>query len=248
MGIDGRNPTAASYDRNLRARASFDYARRLVRRIQLNPCFRERHVESKRAGQLLSADNFIVLHLEGHRPGLSTRRGRYLRLLRLRLFARHQAAGGGGRGPAQRCAAILRQARSAGAGEPDRQWPRILRHRRLCLRARPGAQRHRAPQDKDRLAPDQRLRRTLQRHRTGGALPADHAPPALRERRGATGRPRCLAAPLTTTSVRTSATATRAAGHGKPSSCSSASHPQDKEEVRKTGYAKLSAAAGDYVT
>ena len=51
-------------------------------------------------------------------------------------------------------------------------------------------------EDQGRLAAHQRFRRTLQRHGAGGVLPADHAQPALRERRGAPDRPRRLAAPL----------------------------------------------------
>jgi hypothetical protein len=43
------------------------------------------------------------------------------------------------------------------------------------------------------------------------------------------GRPRRLAAPTTTTSGPTSATATKAAVRGRPWSASSASHPQDKK-------------------
>ena len=47
---------------------------------KLNPCFKERHVESERPGELLSADTFMVGTLKGI-EGLSARRGRHLRLL-----------------------------------------------------------------------------------------------------------------------------------------------------------------------
>ena len=48
---------------------------------KLNPCFKERHVESTLPAELLSADTFMVGIAQGHRPGLPARRGRRLRLL-----------------------------------------------------------------------------------------------------------------------------------------------------------------------
>ena len=154
---------------------------------------------------------------QGHRPGLPARRGRHPRLLRLRLPPRQQAAGSRGGGPAQRRPAVLREARPAGRGRADRQWPRVLRHRAAPLRALPGAQRHRAPQDQGPQPADQRLRRALQRHRAGGVLPAGHA---RRSCSRASRRCRPSSTPgctTTTTSGRISATATRAGGHGRRS-------------------------------
>ena len=140
-------------------------------------------------------------HLHGrraqrHRPGLPARCRGHLRLLRVRLPPRLQAAGGSGRRPAQRSAAVLPEPRPARAGSADRQRPRVLRHRTPPLRALPGAQRDRAPYHQGRHAQDQRLRRALQRHRPAGVLPAGHAPETVRERGQPAGRPRRLAAPL----------------------------------------------------
>ena len=55
---------------------------------KLNPCFKERHVESERPGRAALRRHLHGRHAQGHRPGLPARRGRHLRLLRLRLPAR----------------------------------------------------------------------------------------------------------------------------------------------------------------
>ena len=45
---------------------------------KLNPCFRERHVESERPGQLLSADTFMVGSLKASAGSICTPLGRRL--------------------------------------------------------------------------------------------------------------------------------------------------------------------------
>jgi hypothetical protein len=57
---------------------------------KLNPCFRERHVESERPGQLLSADTFMVGTLKGSAGSTCTPWS----TPSARLFARLRAAGG----------------------------------------------------------------------------------------------------------------------------------------------------------
>jgi hypothetical protein len=163
---------------------------------KLNPCFNERHVESGRPGELLSADTFVVGPLKGigrvYLHAVVDTFGSYA----FRLPSRLQAAGGSGRSAAQLRAAVLCQPRPAGRRRADRQRPRVLRHRAAPLRVLPGAQRHRAQEDPGRLAPHQRFRRALQRHGAEGVLPADNAQRSPPKRRGAPGRPRRLAAPL----------------------------------------------------
>ena len=53
-----------------------------------NPCFKERHVESARPGELLNQDTFFVGHLKGGGQGLPARCGGHLLELCLRVLAR----------------------------------------------------------------------------------------------------------------------------------------------------------------
>ena len=96
---------------------------------KLNPCFKERHVE-RAAGRAALGRHLHGRHAQGHRPDLSARGGRHLRLLRLRLFARLQAARGGGRGPAQRRGAVLRRLDLPIGAVLTDHGRRVLRHRR----------------------------------------------------------------------------------------------------------------------
>ena len=138
---------------------------------KLNPCFRERHVESERPGQLLSADTFMVGSLKGigrvYLHAVVDTHGSYAFGF-LHVSKQPEAA-----------VAVLHndvlpfyRQLDLPVGRADRQWPRVLRHRAASLRALPGAQRHRAPQDQGPQPADQRLRRALQRHGAGGILPA----------------------------------------------------------------------------
>ena len=100
---------------------------------KLNPCFRERHVESERPGQLLSADTFMVGSLKGigrvYLHAVVDTHGSYAFGF-LHVSKQPEAA-----------VAVLhndvlpfyRQARPAGDGRADRQWPRVLRHRAAPL-------------------------------------------------------------------------------------------------------------------
>jgi transposase InsO family protein len=81
MGVSVSSPTiqnllikkgmASRYDRLLKleqraATEKLDLTAEQIRAIEkANPCFRERHVESKRPGQLLAQDTFYVGHLKG---------------------------------------------------------------------------------------------------------------------------------------------------------------------------------------
>ena len=66
-----KNGMASRYDRLLKleqraATKKLDLTAEQIRAIEkANPCFRERHVESKRPGQLLAQDTFYVGHLKG---------------------------------------------------------------------------------------------------------------------------------------------------------------------------------------
>lgn len=77
---------------------------------QVNPCYRERHVESGRPGELLAQDPFFVGSFKGvgkvYLHTVVDTYG-YLRPLRLRLPAHLQGAGGRGRRAAQRRPALL---------------------------------------------------------------------------------------------------------------------------------------------
>lgn len=72
-----------------------------------NPCFRERHVESQRPGELLSADTFFVGHFKGIGKVYLQAGGGYLRQLRFWLPAHLQPTGSGGCRAAQRGAPVL---------------------------------------------------------------------------------------------------------------------------------------------
>ena len=189
---------------------------------KLNPCFSRAPHRERAAGRAALGRHFMVGTLEGHRPGLSARRGRHLWLLRVRLPARLEATGGGGGGPAQRRAAVLPHAGLPVTRRAHRQRPRVLRHRAPSVRALPGARRDRAPKDPGRLTPRtngfvERFNGTVlgwssfARPCTGGSTRASR--PCR-----PTSTPGCT---TTTTSDRISATATRADDPGTRSSVSS---------------------------
>ena len=109
---------------------------------QLNPCFRERHVQSAAPGELLSADTFFVRSLKGvgkvYLHAVVDTYGSYAFGF-LHVSTQPEAA-----------AAVLhndvlpfyRLAEAGGEGGPDRQQKRVLRDRAAPLRALPGPQRH----------------------------------------------------------------------------------------------------------
>ena len=146
---------------------------------KLNPCFKERHVESGRPGQLLSADTFMVGTLKGigrvYLHAVVDTYGSYAFGF-LHVSKQPEAA-----------VAVLHNDVVPFYARLDLPIGALLTDngREFCgterpsVRALPGAQRHRAPQDQGRLAAHQRLRRALRRHRPGGVLPAADAQPAI---------------------------------------------------------------------
>jgi transposase-like protein len=154
---------------------------------KLNPCFKGRHVESDRPGQLLSVDTSWSAPSKASAGPICT------------PWSTPSASCTAPKQPETPVAVLHNDVLPFYHlldHHPDRQRPRVLWHRASLLGAQPGAQRHPAQKDQGRLAAHQRLRRALQPHRAGGVLPADHAQPALRDRRRAAGRPRRLATPF----------------------------------------------------
>ena len=196
---------------------------------KLNPCFRERHVESERPGELLSADTFMVGTLKGigrvYLHAVVDTHGSYAFGF-LHVSKQPEAA-----------VAVLHNDVLPFYDKLDLPVEAVLTDngREFCGTERHPYELYLALNDiehrktKVRTPADQRLRRALQRHRAGGVLPPGHAPEAVRRasrRCRPTSTPGCT---TTTTSGRISATATRADGHGRRSSDSS-----DKE-VKRTG-------------
>jgi transposase InsO family protein len=198
-----------------------------------NPCFRERHVESGRPGQLLSADTFMVGTLKGigrvYLHAVVDTLGSYAFGF---LHVRKQP---------EAAVAVLHNDVLPFYQKLDLPVQTILTDngREFC-----GSERH---------AMSSTWRSTTSS--TGRQRSARRAPTAssnastARCWRSSSGRPCAagstraskrsrptwtLGCTTTITSARTSATATSAAARGRPSSCSSASHPQDKK-VKKTG-------------
>ncbi|TSE18150.1 hypothetical protein Talka_02338 [Tepidimonas alkaliphilus] len=126
-----------------------------------NPCFRERHVESSRPGELLSQDTFFV--------------GSFKSVGKVYMHSVVDTYGSYGFGllhiskQPEAAVAVLhndvlpfyRLARAAGGRHPDRQRPRVLRHAAPPLRAVPAAQRHRASPHPGAPATNQRVRGAL---------------------------------------------------------------------------------------
>ena len=155
---------------------------------KLNPCFRERHVESSAPGELLSADTFFVGSLKGvgkvYLHAVVDTFGSYAFGF-LHVSKQPEAAVAVLHNEVLPC---LTQPRSSGRCGAHRQWPRVLRHREPSLRALPRPQRHRPSPHQGSNAKDQRLCRALQRHCPRRVLPHQAARELLRQCRGAAGR------------------------------------------------------------
>ena len=163
---------------------------------KLNPCFRERHVESGRPGELLSADTFLVGTLKG--------------IGRVYLHAVVDTFGSYAFGflhvskQPEAAVAVLHNDVLPFYGRLDLAVGAVLTDngREFCGTERHPYELYLALNDiehrRTRVAQpaDERLRGALPRHRAGGVLPPGHARQAVRERRGAAAGPRRLAAPL----------------------------------------------------